>query len=314
MAPTSPQNSLFTAYLAHHLRVFIASLGHLSRAPMATLMTSAVIAIALALPSGMFVVLENVSGLSHSWDGSTQISLYLKKSVSTDQAQNMADRLRLNHDIDSVDLINKADGLKQFTATSGFGDALKYLDENPLPNVLMVQPHIDPARPDAVNKLLNELQAEPLVDMAQLDMQWVKRLYTLLELAQRAVWIIGGLLALAVLLIIGNTIRLDIENRRAEIEVSKLIGASNAFIRRPFLYTGLWYGLLGGLLAWLLTSASLGLLDDPVQRLSGLYNSNFSLSGLSFSQVINLIAMSCVLGLLGSWLAVSRHLSAIEPS
>jgi cell division transport system permease protein len=314
MAPTTPQNSQLTAYLAHHLRVFIASLGHLSRAPMATLMTSAVIAIALALPSGMFVVLENAGGLSHSWDGSTQISLYLKKSVDKEQAQSMADRLRLHHDIDTVTLITKADGLKQFTAASGFGDALKYLDENPLPNVLIVQPHIDPTRPDTVNKLLDELQAEPKVDMAQLDMLWVKRLYTLLELAQRAVWIIGGLLALAVLLIIGNTIRLDIENRRAEIEVSKLIGASNAFIRRPFLYTGLWYGLLGGVLAWLLTSASLWLLDGPVERLSGLYDSSFSLSGLSFSHVLNLIAMSCVLGLLGSWLAVGRHLSAIEPS
>jgi cell division transport system permease protein len=314
MAPTSPQNSLFTAYLVHHLRVFIASLGHLSRAPVATLMTSAVIAIALALPSGMFVVIENLGGLSHSWDGSTQISLYLKKSVSTEQAQSLADRLRLHHDIDAIKLIDKAEGLKQFTASSGFGDALKYLDENPLPSVLIVQPHIDTAQPEKIGKLLRELQAEKQVDVAQLDMEWVKRLYTLLELAQRAVWIIASLLALAVLLIIGNTIRLDIENRRAEIEVSKLIGASNAFIRRPFLYTGLWYGLLGGILAWLLTSASLGLLDGPVERLSGLYGSSFSLSGLSFSHVLNLIALSCMLGLLGSWLAVGRHLSEIEPS
>lgn len=311
---TSPQNNQFTAYLVHHLRVFIASLGHLSRAPFATLMTSAVIAIALALPSGMFVVIDNLGGLSHSWDGSTQISLFLKTSVSAQQAQSLADRLRLHRDINSIKLIDKATGLKQFSAASGFGDALKYLDENPLPSVLVVQPHINPARPESVDKLLKELQSENQVDLAQLDMEWVKRLYTLLEVAQRAVWIVGGLLALAVLLIIGNTIRLDIENRRAEIEVAKLIGASNAFIRRPFLYTGLWYGLLGGILAWLLTSISLSLLDDPVQRLSGLYQSDFSLSGLGFSQILNLIGLSCVLGLLGSWLAVGRHLSAIEPT
>lgn len=314
MAASNPQNRLFTAYLVHHARVFVASLGHLSRAPVATLMTSAVIAIALALPSGMFVVIDNLGGLSQRWDGSTQISLYLKASVNRQQAQSMADRLRLHRDIDAVRVIDKDTGLQQFSASSGFGDALKYLDENPLPSVLVVQPHIDPARPENVSKLLRELESEKLVDLAQLDMEWVKRLYTLLELAQRAVWIVGGLLALAVLLIIGNTIRLDIESRRAEIEVSKLIGASNAFIRRPFLYTGLWYGLLGGILAWLLTTVSLGLLDDPVQRLSGLYQSSFGLSGLSLGQVLNLLALSCLLGLVGSWLAVGRHLNAIEPS
>lgn len=311
---SSPQNSLFTAYLVHHLRVFIASLGHLSRAPVATLMTSAVIAIALALPSGMIVVIGNLGGLSQSWDGSTQISLYLKQSVSSQQAQSLADRLRLHRDINAIKLIDKAEGLKQFSAASGFGDALKYLDGNPLPSVLIIQPQINPDKPENLQKLLQELQADKQVDLAQLDMEWVKRLYTLLELAQRAVWIVGGLLALAVLLIIGNTIRLDIENRRAEIEVAKLIGASNAFVRRPFLYTGLWYGLLGGILAWLLTAVALSLLDDPVARLSGLYDSSFSLSGLSFSQVLNLIALSCILGLLGSWLAVGRHLSKIEPS
>jgi cell division transport system permease protein len=314
MQKAAHTNSLFIAYLVHHLRVFVASLGHLSRAPVATLMTSAVIAIALALPTGMFVVIENVGVLSHSWDGSTQISLYLHKAVSTQQAQGLADRLKLHRDINAVSMVDKEDGLKQFTALSGFGDALKYLDENPLPTVLIVQPHIDASRPEAVNALVQELQDERLVDMAQLDMEWVKRLYTLLELAQRAVWIIGGLLALAVLLIIGNTIRLDIENRRAEIEVSKLIGASNAFIRRPFLYTGLWYGLLGGIFAWILTTVSLSLLDDPIHRLSGLYQSSFQLSGMSFSQVLNLVALSCLLGLAGSWLAVGRHLSAIEPS
>lgn len=314
MAKTRQQNNLFNAYLVHHLRVFIASLGHLSRAPMATLMTSAVIAIALALPSGMFVVIENAGVLSHGWDGSTQISLYLRKTASERQTQSLLDRLRLHPDINAVSLIDKDAGLKMFSETSGFGDALNYLDDNPLPAVLVVQPHIDASRPQAVSTLVKTLADEPLVEIAKLDMEWVKRLYTLLEVAERAVWIVGGLLALAVLLIIGNTIRLDIENRRAEIEVSKLIGASNAFIRRPFLYTGLWYGLLGGILAWLLTMVSLGLLDEPIQRLAGLYQSDFQLSGLSGHHVLNLVAVSCILGLAGSWLAVGRHLSQIEPS
>ncbi len=314
MADSRHQNNQITSYLLHHLMVFVSSLGHLSRNPMASMMTSAVIAIALALPAGLYVALDNLGELSHSWDGSTQISLYLQPRTEPDQAQGLADKLRLHRDINKVEIIDKSVGLEQFKQESGFGDALKYLDENPLPTVIVIQPHFDVHNSAAIDALVSELQAHPLVELAQLDMQWVKRLYSLLALAQRAIWIIGGLLALAVLLIVGNTIRLDIENRRAEIEVSKLIGASNAFIRRPFLYTGMWYGLLGGLLAWLLTAISLHLLQAPIQQLSGLYQSSFSLSGLSASNVLALLGFSCGLGLAGSWLAVGRHLSAIEPT
>jgi cell division transport system permease protein len=201
-----------------------------------------------------------------------------------------------------------------FNEQSGFGDALKFLDENPLPIVLSVQPIVDQAQPVALAQLLKTLQQEKFVDIAQLDLQWVQRLYAILDILRRGVWIIGGLLALAVLLIVGNTIRLDIENRRAEIEVAKLIGASNAFIRRPFLYTGLWYGVLGGVMAWLLTTVALLLLDEPVRRLSSLYQSGFELSGLGLGNTFSLLALSCALGLAGSWLAVGRHLDAIEPT
>jgi cell division transport system permease protein len=173
---------------------------------------------------------------------------------------------------------------------------------------------VDQQRPDKVVHLVEKLQNENLVELAQLDMQWVKRLYTLLDVARRGVWIIGSLLSLAVLLIIGNTIRLDIQNRREAIEVSKLIGASDAFIRRPFLYTGMWYGISGGLLAWLLIAISLGIMADPVQKLAALYHSSYDLIGLSGSDISTLILMSCILGLGGSWIAVGRHLSDIEPS
>jgi cell division transport system permease protein len=314
MAKSKHRNNPLTSYLVHHLRVFVSSLGHLSRNAMASMMTSAVIAIALALPAGMYVALDNLGELNSSWDGSTQISLYLHSKVDDQQAKGLADRLRLDPDIDMVSMIDKAAGLAQFKQESGFGDALKYLDDNPLPTVLVVHPHFEASQPNAINRLLSALQQDPLVDLAQLDMLWVKRLASLLALALRAIWIIGSLLALAVLLIIGNTIRLDIENRRAEIEVSKLIGASNAFIRRPFLYTGIWYGLLGGILAWLLTAISLSLMAGPIQQLTGLYESSFRLTGLAAGDVLTLIGFSCALGLTGSWLAVGRHLSAIEPS
>jgi len=314
VAKSRHQNSAVVAYLVNHLRVFIASLGHLTRSPVPTLMTSSVIAIALALPAGLYIALGNVGQLGGNWDDSAQVSLFMHRNVSLEQANDLAARLRLHRQIRSIKVISKEQGLAQFNEHSGFGDALKYLDENPLPIVLSVLPIVDPTRPTGIKTLVDELQKEKYVDIAQLDLQWVKRLYAILGIAQRGVWIIGSLLALAVLLIVGNTIRLDIQNRRDEIEVAKLIGASNAFIRRPFLYTGLWYGLLGGVMAWLLTMISLLLLDSPVSRLSSLYQSDFELSGLSLGNTFSLLLISCALGLCGSWLAVGRHLDAIEPS
>jgi cell division transport system permease protein len=311
----NPQkNTLVVSYLIHHLRVFIGSLGYLTRQPMATLMTSAVIAIALALPTGLYVSLKNVGGMSEGWDDSTQISLFLHTSVSMKKAEKLAKRLQQHKEIEHIEVISKKQGLEQLKKHSGFGDALKLLENNPLPIVLTIQPIVDPKNPEKISQLLQELKKDKLVELAQLDMQWVKRLYALLEIAQRGVWLIGSLLGLAVLLITGNTIRLDIQNRRAEIEVAKLIGASNAFIRRPFLYTGIWYGLCGGLLAWLLIILSLHLLEGPVQKLAVLYHSTFTLSGLNISNVAMLIGISCLLGLCGSWLAVGRHLSKIEPT
>ena len=308
------QNSRMVSYLMHHLQMFITSLGFLSRQPFSTLMTSAVIAIALALPAGLYIALDNASQLSAGWDGTTQISLFLKDKVSIEQAEKLAKKLRLDIEIEKVSIIDRDQGLKQFMQISGFGDAIKFLDENPLPHVITVQPLVDHQRPDQVIHLVDSLQEEALVELAQLDMQWVKRLYTLLDVAQRGVWIIGSLLGLAVLLIVGNTIRLDIQNRREAIEVSKLIGASDAFIRRPFLYTGMWYGLSGGLLAWMLIAVSLGIMEDPIQKLAALYHSSYEISGFSSVNIIALIVISCFLGLGGSWLAVGRHLSEIEPS
>ena len=308
------KNSKLVSYLTHHLQMLIASLGYLSRQPVSTLMTSAVIAIALALPAGLYIALDNASQLSADWDGTTLISLFLKDDVNIKTVEKLAARLGQSKEIEKVSIINRDQGLKQFQKISGFGDAIEFLDENPLPHVITVQPVVDQQSPDKVVHLVKTLQNEKLVELAQLDMLWVKRLYTLLDVAQRGVWIIGSLLALAVLLIIGNTIRLDIQNRREVIEVSKLIGASDAFIRRPFLYTGMWYGISGGLIAWLLIAVSLGIMDEPVQKLAALYHSSYELSGLNSNDIATLIAISCILGLGGSWLAVGRHLSEIEPS
>ena len=296
------------------MRIALASLGRLYAQPVSTMMTAAVIAIALALPVGLYIALDNVARISSGWDGSTQISLFLQTEVTESEARKLQQRLEKHKYIKKIELIDKEKGLQQFKEISGFGDALKYLDNNPLPIVLVVHPELIANQPDNTSRLVKELGKHPKVELAQLDVQWVKRLYTFLEIANRSIWVVSSMLAIAVLLIVGNTIRLDIQNRREEIEVSKLIGASDAFIRRPFLYTGLWYGVIGGLLAWIITLLSLLLMEAPIHKLALLYHSDFRLSGLGVANTMLLITISCTLGLIGSWIAVSRHLKDIEPT
>lgn len=308
------KSSPFQAWLINHARTLISSLGAMTRQPASSMMTIAVIAIALALPAGLFVMLNNASHVSVGWDNSAQISVFLKQDVSEKNARKLMDKLRLYDDIEKISMIDKEQALKEFRKISGFGDALEALGDNPLPHVLTIQPVVDPTRPDKIKHLLKQLNQMSEVELAQLDLQWVKRLFAMLEIAHKGIWVIASLLGIAVLLVVGNTIRLDIQNRREEIEVTKLIGGTNAFIRRPFLYTGLWYGIGGGVLAWLLTFISMALLDDSVAQLASLYNSGFQLRGLSFSEALSLIGFSCFLGLAGSWIAVGRHLSEIEPS
>lgn len=308
------KNSQLKSYFAHHLRVSLASLGRLYAQPVSTFMTAAVIAIALALPVGLYIALDNVGQLSNGWDNSTKISLFLRTDVKDKAAKQLMQRLEKHKDIKKIEYIDKEQGLKQFKEISGFGDALKHLDNNPLPIVLVVQPEIETDQASKTTQLVKELGKNKLIELAQLDVQWVKRLYTFLEIANRGIWVISSMLAFAVLLIVGNTIRLDIQNRRAEIEVSKLIGASDAFIRRPFLYTGIWYGIIGSLLAWIITLISLLLMEKPISKLALLYQSDFHLSGLGIGNTLLLILISSLLGLIGSWIAVSKHLKEIEPS
>lgn len=301
-------------YLLRHLQVFFYSLGVLSRSPFATLMTAAVIGIALALPSGLHVVLKNAQQLSGGWDGAAQISLFLKRSVGDDEAERLAKQIRTLPQVAGVTYISRREALLEFQRLSGFGDALQALKDNPLPSVLVIRPASAESTPEATEALLQRLGAYPPVDLAQLDMQWVKRLYVIMELVRRGVVVLAILLAVAVLLVVGNTIRLAIQNRRDEIVVMKLIGGTDAFIRRPFLYTGFWYGLFGGVIAWVLVNLSLSILSEPVERLAGLYQSRFELSGFDLASTTMLLGASILLGLAGSWLAVGRHLRDIEPS
>ena len=301
-------------YLLRHAEVLLSSLGRLWRNPVASLMTVAVIGIALALPTGLHLLLENARLLSGGWDGSTQVSLFLRREVPEAESQRLARALGERPEIAESTLIPRAEALEEFRALSGFGGALDALQENPLPDVIVVRPAPGHAAPEEVEALVTELRVTPGVEHARLDMQWVKRLYALMEIVRRGVEVVAVLLGLAVLLVVGNTIRLDIQNRRREIEVAKLIGATDAFIRRPFLYSGAWYGLFGGVAAWLLVSMALWATGGPVQQLALLYQSQFRLVAADAPTVLALLVGGALLGLLGSWLAVGRHLRAIEPS
>lgn len=303
----------FNAYVLSHLRAFFFSLGKLYRAPMASLMTLAVIGIALALPTALYLTLSNLQAVSGQWKQATQISLFLKQNIDDAQALALGKQLRQRTDVGDVQIITRAQALAEFRELSGFGAALDALQDNPLPAVLIVYPAMAGKQPLAVSALVDALRVLPQVDIAQLDMQWVQRLYAIMDTAQRGVWVIAVMLGLAVLLVVGNTIRLDIQNRRDEIEVTKLIGGTDGFIRRPFLYGGLWYGLLGGLMGLLIVEIALGLLARPVQRLTRLYESQYQLMDLDLSSALTILLFSALLGLAGSWLAVGRHLSEIEP-
>ena len=301
-------------YLLRHLQVALNSLGRLYRAPLASLMTAAVIGIALALPAGLYLLTGNLQQLSTRWDGAASLSLFMQHTASGLQAQTLREKLLGWPEIEHIDLISPEQALSEFRELSGFGDALDVLEENPLPAVLAVKPAKESTDSDSISRLLERLRKLPEVELAQLDLQWVKRFNAIVDIVQRSIWVMATLLGLAVLLITGNTIRLEIQSRREEIEVTKLIGATNAFIRRPFLYSGLWYGAIGALLATLLVELAFLQLDTPVGQLAGLYQSGFSLQTLAFSDTLLLLLSGALLGLLGAWLAVGRHMSAIEPT
>lgn len=300
-------------FTRRHLQACISSFGAMSRAPLATFMTLAVIGIALALPSGLFVMLQNVKVLSGDWNNVTQISLYLKPKVTTLKAQKLLQELNLRKDVSLVRYISPEKGLKQFESYSGFSNAIAQLKSNPLPGVLEVEPANSVHSPLAIKKLVMSLRKLPQVDSARLDMDWVKRLYSMLNLGQRAVYGLGALLAFGVILIIGNTIRLTTQSHRKEIEVIKLVGGTDAFIRRPFLYSGLLYGVIGGIVAMFMLDLFISWLKPPVEHLAHLYNSSFHIHNLSNSAMLMLIFVGGLLGLAGSWLVVGQHLRQIEP-
>jgi cell division transport system permease protein len=298
-----------------HLQTFVASLGRLARAPVGTLLTLGVIGIALALPAALGLLVDNARLASGGWQDALDLSVYLKPGVPDREGAQLAERVGARGDVASVRFVGPAEGLAEFRRWSGLGAALDALRDNPLPGMLIVRPRADATGPDvaAVERLAAELRALPGVDQVQLDSEWVRRFSAILEALRRAVLLVAGLLGLAVLMIVGNTVRLDIDARRAEIEVVKLVGGSDGFVRRPFLYGGLWYGFGGALLGWLLVEVLVLALAGPVGRVAAAYGSAFALHGLGLRESLLMLATGAGLGWAGAYVSATRHLRRIEP-
>ncbi len=299
-------------YFSLHLQNLLGAYGRLARQPVGSAMTVIVIAIALALPAGLRVLVNNIDALSSSWAGAIDFSVYLDLDVGAERAAELATAIENRADVTQVTHVSREAALADFKSYSGFGSALDALEENPLPHTLVVRPAGD-SRAE-IQALADALGAMPEVDFVQIDTAWVERLRAILLLVGRIVDLATVLLALAVVLVIGNTIRLEINNRRTEIEVVKLVGGSDAFIRRPFLYMGLSYGLTGAVLAMLTIGLSMLLIAEPVRALAGLYGSAYELRGLTSREALLLLATGAVLGWAGAGIATARHLRAIEPT
>lgn len=311
VAPVRSRGPL-TTWATRHTHTAAASLVRLLRQPFASLMIVLVIAVTLALPAAISVVVKNARAVSSSWDNALDFSVFLKRGLELDEAQGVAKLIRMRADVDSVEVISADDALAEFKRESGFGEALDQLPDNPLPHTLVVRP--GPGNNSASLVLLQEeIGNLPETDHVQVDTEWVRRFHAILDIVRQSILIGAVLLGIAIVVIIGNTIRLDIENRRDEIEVTKLIGASNAFVRRPFLWTGFWYGLLGGAAALGLVNYGLYWLKGPVSRLAGLYQGSISSASLNLEESAAIVGVGILLGLFGSWVTTARHMRRIEP-
>jgi cell division transport system permease protein len=297
--------------LRNHQQVAVDSLDRLFSTAASSLLTWAMIAIAIALPLFLFLVLQNLQQFGRNVDDATQISVYMELDASEAEILTVQNTLDSHPAISSIQFISQNQALEEFQALSDFGDALLGLDENPLPAVIVLTPNTEDL--DQIRNLAEELEQISKVDVVQYDLDWLQRLYEILDLAQRLTFMLGVLLAVGVALVVGNTVRLAIENRRDEIVVVKLVGGTNSFVARPFLYTGLWYGVGGGLLASVLVLLAQFVMQGPVSQLAGLYNGEFVLIRLVLNEFFNVLLLGGFLGWFGAWLSVLRHLKAIEP-
>ncbi|MDR0276719.1 MAG: permease-like cell division protein FtsX [Paucimonas sp.] len=303
--------TLLAAWLESHRSSLLDSLRRLGKQPIGSFFTCLVMAVALSLPMGLSLILSNIERLGGSWQRAAQISLYLKLDAGARDGEALRDQIKALPGVADAEYVSRDQALNEFQQQSGLGEALRELPENPLPGVVVVTPlEVDKPALEALRQRLAEM---PRVELAQLDLVWVERLAAILKLGDRFVFGLTVLLVSALLLVIGNTIRLHIENRRTEIEVIKLVGGTDSYVRRPFLYMGALYGFGAGILSWGVLEFGLNWLNEAVVDLSGLYNSDFALAGVPAADGLSLLLGAVLLGYIGAWIAVARHLSELAP-
>ncbi len=302
-----------SSYGTRHLQALFGAAGRLVRAPLATLLTLIVIGVALALPAGLALMVDNLRSATGDLTTSVDFTVHFKQGTALERVEQIAKGARERSGVDSVTVTTADAALEEFKQASGFGDALAALEDNPLPHHLTVRPTPSASGPAEVESLRRYFSAFPEVEIVQLDLDWVRRLHSLLDVLRKTLWVVIAVLGLGVLAVIGNTIRLEIQQRRQEIEVTKLVVGSNAFVRRPFLYTGLFYGLGGAMLAAVIVFAGMAWVDTSVRELSAQYGGQFRMEGLGSRGLGILAAVGAGLGWFGALISTGRHLRRIEP-
>jgi len=300
-------------WLFHHLKAALSSFVVLCRQPFATFMTVSVIAVSLVLPALFWILSDNMEQLTHDWQHGSHVSLYLESRLSSSDEFTLLLQVRETVGVGHATLIPAADGLLELQKQEGMQDIMRYLPDNPVPSFIDVRlaPEVD--TPEKLETLYSELQSYQGVEQAKIDMQWANRLHAMLHFIAELAHGLMALLAVVVVLIIGNTMRLSVHNRHEEIKVLKLVGARDSFILRPFLYAGVWYGLASALFAVLLVNILMISLSALVNQLATVYQMHYSLAGLSLRQMGLVILAAMLLGWLGATLSVKRQLSIIEP-
>jgi cell division transport system permease protein len=293
-------------WLRPHFHVMQFTLRRLRSTPLTSLLNILVIGVALSLPTGGYILLQNVQGLSDKLVGKPQISVFLNMNTNTEEIARLTKQLQQHRAISHVEFVAREEALIELQRTTELADVTAGLTQNPLPHAFILYPKSTDL--NVLEALRDEFKTWEKFEHVQLDSAWIRKLEALLKFGRLAVLILAVLLSFALVAITFNTIRLQILTRREEIEVSKLIGASNRFIRRPFLYFGLVQGLLGGSMAWLIITVSLSLLNIQLSDLVQLYASNFKLQHLSLADSVTLLGFSAYLGWLGALFSVSQHL------
>ena len=309
---TRPE-SVSKRLVREHKEVLMSSWKRLWEAPLANLLTWLTLAIALALPAALMLLLSQASHLGQQVNQSSHISVFLSLDTTHEQGLLMSTELAKRTDIANVSYLSATQALAEFKSSSGLEDILSSLIENPLPATLLIEPTNAFLGPDAIDKLTQQLREQDNIDQVLVDMAWLDRLQSILAISQRFTYSLALLLALGVLLVVGNTVRLHIESRKEEILVIKLVGGTDAYLRRPFLYAGFWTGLFSAIIAWIILQLGVIYLHQPLLWLAQSYQSDWQLQGLSWMGSFCLIFTSCSLSVLGAGLTVRRQLNLIEP-